>query len=361
MSENQSPTGQSSRAPQPQLVVTDLVQEYATRGPGGVKTGTVHALSGVSFEVYPGETLGIVGETGSGKSTLARAIIQVEKPVSGSVEFQGRPMLEMNKKELRAVHAQMQMVYQDPFGSLNPRWKVFDVIAEPLMGHTSMNQEQRQERVEELLELVGLDPAIYSQRRPIELSGGQAQRVAIARAVALKPAMIICDEAISSLDVLIQAQVLNLFEELRQELDLTYIFIAHDLATVKQISDSVAVMHLGQLAEVGPAEEIYESPRHPYTRALLDSIPVLDIDTGEARRPVPLQGDPPSPLDPPSGCRFRTRCPLAQDLCAEVEPLPEDIGDGTGRPHRVACHFPLEPGQMLPGREARPQAAAALA
>ncbi|GAA1804918.1 ABC transporter ATP-binding protein [Nesterenkonia flava] len=353
--------GKAPREAEPLLVVTDLVQEYATRGAGGVKTGTVHALSGVSFELFPGETLGIVGETGSGKSTLARAIIQVEQPVSGSVEFQGKQMIGMSKKQLRATHAEMQMVYQDPFGSLNPRWKVADVIAEPMLGHTTMSQRERQERVEQLLELVGLDPAIYCQRRPIELSGGQAQRVAIARAVALKPALIICDEAISSLDVLIQAQVLNLFEELRQELDLAYLFIAHDLATVKQISDSVAVMHLGQLAEIGPAEEIYAAPRHPYTRALLDSIPILDIETGEAKRPVPLKGDPPSPLDPPSGCRFRTRCPLAQDICAEVEPRPAEVGDGTGRPHKVACHFPLEPGQMLPDRGARPQAAAAAA
>lgn len=344
---------------QPLLVVKDLVQEYSTRGPGGVKTGKVHALSGVSFELYPGETLGIVGETGSGKSTLARAVIQVEKPVSGTVEFRGRVMNGMSKKDLRAVRAEMQMVYQDPFGSLNPRWKVSDVIAEPMLGHTDMSSEQRQDRVERLLEIVGLDPRIYCNRRPVELSGGQAQRVAIARAVALEPALIICDEAISSLDVLIQAQVLNLFEELRQELDLAYLFIAHDLATVKQISDSVAVMHLGQLAEIGPSETIYASPRHPYTRALLDSIPLLDIETGEAKRPVPLKGDPPSPLNPPSGCRFRTRCPLAQDICAEIEPTPIEVGGGQGRSHKVACHFPLEPGQMLPNRPSRPEAAAA--
>ncbi|NDK30216.1 ATP-binding cassette domain-containing protein [Nesterenkonia sp. Hz 6-5] len=348
-----------AREREPLLVVKDLVQEYSTRGPGGVKTGTVHALSGVSFELYPGETLGIVGETGSGKSTLARAVIQVEEPVSGTVEFRGKQMNGMSRKDLRAVRAEMQMVYQDPFGSLNPRWKVSDVISEPMLGHTDMSKQQRQERVEKLLEIVGLDPSIYCNRRPIELSGGQAQRVAIARAVALEPALIICDEAISSLDVLIQAQVLNLFEELRQEIGLAYLFIAHDLATVKQISDSVAVMHLGQLAEIGPAEAIYDAPRHPYTRALLDSIPILDVETGEAKRPVPLKGDPPSPLDPPSGCRFRTRCPLAEDICAEVEPIPTEVGDGSSRPHKVACHFPLEPGQMLPNRPARPAAAAA--
>lgn len=348
-----------TQQPEPVLVVENLVQEYATRGAGGVRTGTVHAVSDVSFEIYPGETLGIVGETGSGKSTLARAIIQVEKPVSGSVQFQGRQMVGMSKKELRKAHSAMQMVYQDPFGSLNPRWRVSDVVAEPIRGHSQMGKAEREERVEKLLELVGLDPEIYCQRRPIEISGGQAQRVAVARAVALEPCLIICDEAISSLDVLIQAQVLNLFEELRQELDLAYVFIAHDLATVKQISDSVAVMHLGQLAEIGPAEDLYAAPRHPYTRALLDSIPYLDIETGEARRPVPLQGEPPSPLNPPSGCRFRTRCPLAQEKCAEVEPEPREVGSGEGRPHKVACHFPLEPGQMLPGRGERPKAAAA--
>ncbi|WP_240760002.1 ABC transporter ATP-binding protein [Phytoactinopolyspora endophytica] len=328
--------GEDSTAPL--LQVRNLVQEYTTRGPGGVKTGVVHAVSDVSFDLTSGETLGVVGETGSGKSTLARAIIQVERPKSGTVRFQGRELNGMKKRDITAVRANMQMVYQDPFGSLNPRWRIEDVVAEPLLGHTDMTRQQRSERVGELLDLVGLNPGTYRRGRPMELSGGQAQRVAIARAIALNPALVICDEAISSLDVLIQAQVLNLFEKLRAELGLAYLFIAHDLATVKQVSDRVAVMHLGQLAEIGPAEELYDSPRHPYTRALLDSVPVLDLETGVARRPVPLSGEPPSPLHPPSGCRFRTRCPRAEARCAEVEPKLTDAGNG----HQVACHFPLD-------------------
>ncbi|GGA60695.1 ABC transporter ATP-binding protein [Pseudoclavibacter endophyticus] len=331
-------TPRKAAAGEPLLRVRNLVQEYRSSGAGGVKVGVVHALSDVSFDLAVGETLGIVGETGSGKSTLARAIIQVERAKSGSVEFEGQELTTLRGRALKRVHSRMQMVYQDPFGSLNPRWTIDEVVAEPLRGHTRMGKAERHRKVGELLELVGLKPDAYRKRRPIELSGGQAQRVAIARAIALNPAVIICDEAISSLDVLIQAQVLNLFEELREELGLSYVFIAHDLATVKQVSDRVAVMHLGQLAEVGPADEIYAAPQHPYTKALLESIPVLNPATGETRRPVPMTGEPPSPLHPPSGCRFRTRCPKAQDLCAEVEPRPAD----PSADHLVACHFPLE-------------------
>lgn len=320
------------------LSVRHLVQEYTSHGPGGVKAGVVHAVSDISFDLPAGQTLGIVGETGSGKSTLARAIIRVEKPVSGHVMFRGRDIVGLSSRKLRDVHADIQMVYQDPFGSLNPRWRVEDVVAEPLLGHATMSRLQRRKRVRELLDLVGLDPDIYLRRRPYELSGGQAQRVAIARAIAVNPALIICDEAISSLDVLIQAQVLNLFEKLREELGLSYVFIAHDLATVRQISDRVAVMHLGQLAEIGPSEELYRAPRHPYTKALLESIPGLDVTTGVARRPVPLKGEPPSPLAPPSGCRFRTRCPLAQERCASEAPEMRELTPG----HFTACHFPLD-------------------
>ncbi|MBB4931243.1 oligopeptide/dipeptide ABC transporter ATP-binding protein [Lipingzhangella halophila] len=330
----------TSGSQEPLLSVRNLVQEYTTRGPGGVKTGVVHAVSDVSFDLMPGETLGIVGETGSGKSTLARAVIQVEKPVSGTVRFQGHELVGMPRRAIRKVRADMQMVYQDPFGSLNPRWRVDDVIAEPLLGHTSMTRQQRTERVDELLDIVGLRPGEYRHRRPLELSGGQAQRVAIARAVALEPALIICDEATSSLDLLIRAQVLNLFEKLRAELNLAYLFIAHDLATVKCVSDRVAVMHLGQLAELGPADSIYAAPRHPYSHALLDSIPVLDTATGIANRPVALPGDPPSPLNPPSGCRFRTRCQRAREVCAEEVPVLTEVDDR----HSVACHFPVTPG-----------------
>jgi oligopeptide transport system ATP-binding protein len=322
--------------PEPLLRARDLVQEFPVRAAGGVRGGVVHALSGVSFDIAAGETLGVVGETGSGKSTLARSVIQAPRPRAGSVEFQGTDLMRLRRRALTEARREMQMVYQDPFGSLNPRWRVAEIVEEPLRGYRVGG---RDERVAELLDLVGLDPSVYGRRRPHELSGGQCQRVAIARAIALRPALVICDEAVSSLDVLIQSQVLNLFERLRRELGLSYLFISHDLALVKQVSDRVAVMHLGKLVEVGPAEQLYRRPRHPYTAALLDSVPGLDPRTGRVRRPVPLAGEPPSPLDPPSGCRFRTRCPRARDRCAIEDPALLDRAPG----HQVACHFPIEP------------------
>src|SRR5690606_36797117 len=257
----------------PLLQARNIVQEFPVRGAGGLRGGVVHAVSDVSFDLYPGETLGVVGETGSGKSTLARSLVQAPRPKSGQVLFQGTDLVQLRGKRLVAARRHVQMVYQDPFGSLNPRWRVSELVEEPLVGYGVKGAERRRRRVGELLDLVGLDPSVYGQRRPRELSGGQCQRVAIARAIALDPALVICDEAVSSLDVLIQAQVLNLFERLRAELGLSYVFIAHDLALVKQVSDRVAVMHLGQLAEVGPAEALYRSPLHPYTSALLDSVP----------------------------------------------------------------------------------------
>jgi oligopeptide transport system ATP-binding protein len=323
----------------PLLRARNIVQEFPVRGAGGLRGGVVHAVSDVSFDVHTGETLGIVGETGSGKSTLARSLLQAPRPKSGQVLFQGTDLVRLRRRQLVAARRHVQMVYQDPFGSLNPRWRVSELIEEPLLGYGVKGAERRRRRVDELLDLVGLDPSVYGKRRPRELSGGQCQRVAIARAIALDPALVICDEAVSSLDVLIQAQVLNLFERLRSELGLSYLFIAHDLALVKQVSDRVAVMHLGQLAEVGPADALYRNPLHPYTAALLDSVPGLDPATGRARRPVPLRGEPPSPLDPPSGCRFRTRCPRAQERCATEEPALRERAPG----HSVACHFPLDP------------------
>ncbi|GAA3765941.1 dipeptide ABC transporter ATP-binding protein [Microbacterium kribbense] len=323
---------------EPLLSVRNLVQEFVSRGPGGVKTGVVHAVSDVSLDLMSGETLGIVGETGSGKTTLARSIIQLDRPQSGEVIFEGQNLVGMSKRRLKQARANIQMVYQDPFGSLNPRWRIQDVVEEPLLGYTRMKSAARRERVRELLDMVGLNPDVYLRRRPMELSGGQAQRVAIARAIALNPKIIICDEAISSLDVLIQAQIINLFEKLRAELGLSYLFIAHNLATVKQVSDRVAVMYLGRIVEVGPSEQIYNAPLHPYTRALLDSVPGLDPETGVAHRPVAQEGETPSPLDPPSGCRFRTRCPFAQDICAEVNPALIEHRPG----HLAACHFPLD-------------------
>jgi oligopeptide transport system ATP-binding protein len=312
----------------PLLQVRDLVHEFPT------DIGTVHAVSGVSFDVHQGETLGIVGETGSGKSTLARAVMQAPRPKAGAVLFRGTDLVTLRGARLLQARRHLQMVFQDPFGSLDPKWRVRDLVEEPLISYRTGDRGARRRRVDEVLELVGLDPAGHGGRRPRELSGGQAQRVAIARAVALSPALIICDEAVSSLDVLIQAQVLNLFERLRAELGLSYLFIAHDLALVKQVSDRVAVMYLGKLCEVGPGEAVYRQPLHPYTRALLDSVPGAAAATHKT-----IRGEPPSPVHPPSGCRFRTRCPRAEQRCADEEPVLRELATG----HRVACHFPLVP------------------
>jgi oligopeptide/dipeptide ABC transporter ATP-binding protein len=325
---------------QPLLQARDIVQEFVVRDYGGVKGGVVHAVSGVSFDLWPGETLGIVGETGSGKSTLARSLLQAPRPKSGAVVFQGTDLVTLRGRRLLEARRHLQMVFQDPFGSLDPKWRVGDIVEEPLIAYRIGDRGDRRRRVAEVLELVGLDPAGYARRRPGELSGGQCQRVAIARAVALSPALIVCDEAVSSLDVLIQAQVLNLFERLRGELGLSYLFIAHDLALVKQVSDRVAVMYLGKLCEVGPAGALYTGPRHPYTLALLESIPSPDPAAQRAPIHVMIRGEPPSPVSPPSGCRFRTRCPRAQERCALEEPPMLQLAEG----HSVACHFPLPAG-----------------
>ncbi|MBV9447945.1 MAG: ABC transporter ATP-binding protein [Streptosporangiaceae bacterium] len=323
------------------LSVRDLVQEFPARGRGG----TVHAVSGVSFDVWPGETLGIVGETGSGKSTLARSILMAPRPKSGRVLLRGSDLTRLRGRALAQARRHIQMVFQDPFGSLDPKWRVHDIVAEPLVAFRAYDRH----RVDEVLELVGLPG--YGARRPRELSGGQAQRVAIARALALSPALIIGDEAVSSLDVLIQAQVLSLFERLRTELGLSYLFIAHDLALVKRVSDRVAVMYLGKLCEVGPGESIYRAPLHPYTKALLDAIPSPDPAAPRAR--ATISGEPPSPVSPPSGCRFRTRCPRAAQRCAAEEPLMRELSSG----HSVACHFPLT---MPPAASAVPAASRAV-
>jgi oligopeptide/dipeptide ABC transporter ATP-binding protein len=322
-------------AGKPLLSARDLVQEFVVREAGGARGGIVQAVSGVSFDIAPGETLGVVGETGSGKSTLARAVLQAPRPKSGSVMFRGQELTRLHGRALVAARRDMQFVWQDPFGSLDPKWQVRTIVDEPLSAHGVGSRDSRRKRVDELLDLVGLDPARYGKRHPRELSGGQAQRVAIARAVALEPSLLICDEAVSSLDVLIQAQVLNLFERLRRELSLSYLFIAHDLALVKQVSDRVAVMYLGKFVEVGPGEVVYKQPLHPYTRALLDSIP--STEPGAARAAATLRGEPPSPIDPPSGCRFRTRCPRAVERCADEVPQARELAPG----HLVACHFPL--------------------
>jgi oligopeptide/dipeptide ABC transporter ATP-binding protein len=343
---------------EPLLSVRDVVQEFVVRGRGAIsaqggllpstRVGVVQAVSGVSFDVMPGETLGIVGETGSGKSTLARALLQAPRPKSGSVTLQGAELTRLHGGKLLHARRHMQFVFQDPFGSLDPKWRVRSIVEEPLVAYRVGNRAARGKRVDELLDLVGLDPARYAKRHPRELSGGQAQRVAIARALALSPSLIICDEAVSSLDVLIQAQVLNLFEKLRGELGLSYLFIAHDLALVKQVSDRVAVMYLGKFCEVGPGDAVYRQPLHPYTRALLDSIP--STEPGSARAVATLRGEPPSPIDPPSGCRFRTRCPRAADKCATDAPEPRELAPG----HLVACHFPLTEDAPAPAAAAAP-------
>ncbi len=325
------------------LEVRHVVHEFVVRGAGGLKGGIVHAVSDVSFDLDAGETLGVVGETGSGKSTLARCVVQAPRPKAGSVRFQDTELVGLRGRRLERARRQMQMVFQDPYGSLNPRWRITDIVEEPLIGYGDGNASGRRQRVRDLLDMVGLNPDVYGRRHPRELSGGQCQRVAIARAIALHPALIVCDEPVSSLDVLIQAQVLNLLEQLRTELGLSYLFISHDLALVKQVSDRVAVMHLGQLCEVGPADALYRSPRHPYTVDLLASIPSLDPTRPRSTARAVAAGEPPSPLAPPSGCRFRTRCPRAQNLCAAERPLLRELGPG----HLVACHFP-EPVEAAP-------------
>jgi oligopeptide transport system ATP-binding protein len=291
----------------------------------------------VSFEIHTGETLALVGESGCGKSTLARTVLQSPPPKSGTVAFNGEPLTGISPKELRKALLGMQVVFQDPYGSLDPHWRVADLISEPLRIHKISSPKERLDRAEELMRAVGLDPLVHGMRRPRELSGGQCQRVAIARALALNPSLLVCDESVSALDVSVQAQILNLFERLRSEFALSYLFITHDLAVAKHVSDSIAVMYLGKIVEIGPAAEIYRASLHPYSAALLSAIPDPDANLDEQRDVVRLQGELPSASNPPSGCRFRTRCPLAQPQCAEVEPPLVELAPG----HKVACHFPL--------------------
>jgi len=321
----------------PLLEVRHLVREFAVRDRSGLKGGVVHAVSDVSFQIFPGETFGVVGETGSGKSTLARSLFQAPPPTSGEVVFRGQDLVKLRRRALLEARRHMQMVFQDPFGSLDPRWRVADLVQEPLDCYQLGTKQSRRRRVAEVLELVGLNEATFGSRKPRQLSGGQCQRVAIARALVLEPDLIVCDEAVSSLDVLIQAQVLNLFEQLREELALSYLFIAHDLSLVKQVSDRVAVMYLGRLCEVGPADEVYRQPLHPYTEGLLASIPEPDPELDRTALPSSIAGEPASPLDPPTGCRFHTRCSYAVPRCATEVP---DLRELSPR-HSVACHLPL--------------------
>ncbi|MEU7937449.1 ABC transporter ATP-binding protein [Microbispora bryophytorum] len=320
------------------LEVRDLVKHFPLTQGVVVKRqiGAIKAVDGVSFDLHRGETLGIVGESGCGKSTLAKLLMALERPTSGSVRVNGKDIAAAKGGELKRMRRNIQMVMQDPYTSLNPRMTVGDIVGEPFEIHSDVVPKGgRRRRVQELLEVVGLNPD-HINRYPHQFSGGQRQRIGIARGLALQPEIIICDEPVSALDVSIQAQVMNLLERLQNEFDLAYIFIAHDLSVVRHISDRVAVMYLGKLVELGSDADIYDSPTHPYTQALLSAVPVPDPEGRETRQRIILQGDPPSPANPPSGCHFRTRCWKAQDICAEQTPALEVR---PGSDHPSACHF----------------------
>jgi peptide/nickel transport system ATP-binding protein len=318
------------------LRVEDLVVEFHAEG------GKVKAVSGISLDLAPGETLGLVGESGCGKSTTGRAVMQLPRPTSGRVRFDGVELTALQGDALRRTRTQLQMIFQDPISSLNPRRKVGDIVSEGLDIWNVGDAASRRNKVDETLAAVGLDPDTARNRRPHEFSGGQCQRISIARAVITDPKLIICDEPVSALDVSVQAQILNLLEEMKQRYHLTMLFIAHDLAVVKNVSDRVAVMYLGKLCEVGGPDVLYAQPAHPYTAALLAAIPVPDPNSPLAETKV-LAGEIPSNLDPPSGCRFRTRCPKAQARCADEEPQVRQLGPD----QYVACHFPLAPGEAI--------------
>jgi oligopeptide/dipeptide ABC transporter ATP-binding protein len=298
----------------------------------------VHAVDDVSLEVFPGETLGLVGESGCGKSTLARCIVRLYDLTAGSITFEGEDITGLSRRKLRPVRRELQMVFQDPYASLNPRKRVGTILADPLRIHDYGDREKIKDRVRELLELVGLSPE-HVNRYPHEFSGGQRQRIGVARAVALHPKLIVADEPVSALDVSIRAQVINLLDDLQDELSLTYVFIAHDLGVVRHVSDRIAVMYLGKIVEISPAEELYQEPVHPYTEALLSAVPVPDPDLSARRERIVLEGDVPSPVMPPSGCRFHSRCRYATEICKVEEPPLVPHGNSQG--HLAACHHPL--------------------
>ena len=323
------------------LEAIDLVKHFPVRsGAFGTRSSErVHAVDGVSLTVRRGETLGIVGESGCGKSTLGRLLVRLHDPTSGTVLFDGTDITGLDRRRLRPFRREMQMIFQDPYASLNPRKRVIQLVGDPFRIHGTSSRSEVRRRVQELLEVVGLSPD-HINRYPHEFSGGQRQRIGVARALALNPKLIVADEPVSALDVSIQAQVVNLLADLQDEFDLTYVFIAHDLGVVRHVSDRIAVMYLGVVVEVAPADDLYARPIHPYTEALLSAIPLIETDDGDdaARRTrIVLEGEVPSPIDPPSGCRFHTRCRYATDICRADRPPLLDYGDT----HLVACHHPL--------------------
>jgi peptide/nickel transport system ATP-binding protein len=353
--ENAGPAPAATRTP---LVKLTGVRKYfpITRGFIFKRTlGQVHAVDGIDLEVYPGETVGLVGETGCGKSTTARLIMKLFDVTEGQVFFDGQEITNLSRSAMRPIRREMQMVFQDPYASLNPRKPVGSIIAEPMRIHKTVPEHKIKDEVQDLMKRVGLNPEHFN-RYPHEFSGGQRQRIGVARALALRPRLIVADEPVSALDVSVQAQVLNLLEDLQQEFHLTYVFIAHDLSVVKHMSDRVAVMYLGKIVEVAPGDTLYQNPKHPYTGALLSAVPIPDPRLATGRKRIVLEGDVPSPIDPPSGCRFHPRCPNAQfPKCSEEEPLLT--------PHRpgqlAACHFPLADRAVVTEEAAREAAAEA--
>ncbi len=333
------------------LSVTDLVKHFPVQS-GSLRRSrdVVHAVDGVTLEIRRGETLGLVGETGCGKSTLARCVARLFPLTSGQLIFDGRDITSLKPRQLKGVRREMQMIFQDPYGSLNPKRRVGSIIGDPFAIHGVASGADRKRKVQEVMELVGLNPEHYN-RFPAEFSGGQRQRIGVARALALKPKLIICDEPVSALDVSIQAQIVNLLSDLQKQLNLTYIFIAHDLSVVRHVSDRVALMYLGKVVEMAPVEDMYQRPRHPYANALLSAVPLPDPRLAATRERIILVGDVPSPINPPSGCRFHPRCPKAQQRC--VDEVPELVArSGDGAAHATACHFPVQTGEDL--TKARP-------
>jgi peptide/nickel transport system ATP-binding protein len=316
------------------LSVRELVKHYPARGAQRRLGSAVHAVDGVSFDIGPDETLGLVGETGCGKSTVARLVTRLLEPTSGAVSYRGTDITRCSARRLRPLRREIQIVFQDPYSSLNPRRRVGAIVGDPLRVHGLGTKVEREARVAEVLRMVGLDPA-HAARYPHQFSGGQRQRVGLARALVTNPSLVVADEPVSALDVSIQAQVLNLIAGLRSEFGLSLLFISHDVSVIRHVSDRIAVMYLGKLVEVAETEQLFAAPAHPYPASLLTAVPKART-TGAPKRQVPVVGEPPSPLAPPSGCRFRTRCPFARQICAEVEPALESRGGSL-----VACHFPL--------------------